>query len=207
MRCPGAVTPPRRSVRGSVRFRPAPSPKGANPAPAIGFACDASVRRPLAARLPSASDGAASAGHLPLLQRHRKGGTLSPAREEKWGSRSGSLEGGRRGRSEGLQFRFPRRHAPGRTCGGGPHVLTAAYVSHPMPSWSPSNPLGSGGSTLKSRYGICEQSRSGGGGGMHTVGYAGSQFPPPPPPEPPPPPGWYRGGTGGTENIRVPVSR
>lgn len=38
---------------------------------------------------------------------------------------------------------------------------------------------------MKSRYGICERSRSGGGGGIHTVGYAGSQFPPPPPPEPP----------------------
>ena len=35
----------------------------------------------------------------------------------------------------------------------------------------------------------------------------GSQFPPPPPPESPLPPGWYRGGTGGRENWRIPVSR
>ncbi len=37
--------------------------------PAIGLACDASVRRPLAARLPAACDGAVSAGHHPPVQR------------------------------------------------------------------------------------------------------------------------------------------
>ena len=35
----------------------------------MGLACDASVRRPLAARLPAARDGAVSAGHLPPVQR------------------------------------------------------------------------------------------------------------------------------------------
>ncbi len=59
------------------------------------------------------------------------------------------------------------------------------YVLHPMPSPSPSKPWGSGGSTLKFWYGMSPQSRSGGGGGMHTVGYAGSHFPLPPPPPPP----------------------
>lgn len=47
----------------------APSPVAADPSPAIGLACDASVRRPLAARLPPARDGAVSAGHLPPVQR------------------------------------------------------------------------------------------------------------------------------------------
>ena len=84
------------------------------PEPAIELACDASVRRPPAARLPSASDGAASAGHRPPLQRHGTAGTLSSGRGEKWGSLSGSLAGGRKDPSEGLRFRFPRRQARGR---------------------------------------------------------------------------------------------
>jgi hypothetical protein len=45
LRCPGAVTP--RAVALTARFqpRPAPSPAAADPSPAIGLACDASVRR------------------------------------------------------------------------------------------------------------------------------------------------------------------
>ena len=53
--------------------------------------------------------------------------------------------------------------------------LTEGQVSQPTPSRLPSNPCGSGGTTLKSRYGTSLQSRSGGGGGMQTVGYDGSQ--------------------------------
>jgi hypothetical protein len=40
----------------------------------------------------------------------------------------------------------------------------------------PSKRCGSGGSTLKLRCEIWPQSRSGGAGGMHTVGYDGSQL-------------------------------
>ena len=45
-----------------------------------------------------------------------------------------------------------------------------------MPSLSPSNLCGSGCLTRKFRYGMSLQSRSGGGGGIHTVGYDGSQL-------------------------------
>jgi hypothetical protein len=44
--------------------------RGRRSSPAMGLACDASVRRPVAARLPATRDGAVSAGHLPPVQRH-----------------------------------------------------------------------------------------------------------------------------------------
>jgi len=44
-------------------------------------------------------------------------------------------------------------------------------TSQPIPSLSPSNPCGSGGTTLKLLYPISPQSKSGGYGGMHTLGY------------------------------------
>lgn len=46
-----------------------------------------------------------------------------------------------------------------------------------MPSSSPSNRCGSGGRTLNRRYEISPQAKSGGDGGMQTVGYEGSQMP------------------------------
>src|SRR5688500_14881368 len=51
-----------------------------------------------------------------------------------------------------------------------------SYYSQPTPSPSLSKRCGSGGRTVKRRYGMSPQSRSGGGGGMQTVGYDGSQF-------------------------------
>src|SRR5439155_17952056 len=97
---------------------------------------------------------------------------------------------------------------------GGPARSARVQLSQPIPSPSPSNPWGSGGSTSKSWYGTSAQSRSGGGGGMHTVGYEGSQLPPPPPvpppppdPEPPPSPGSYRGVFGGRRRTSTPLSR
>jgi hypothetical protein len=45
-----------------------------------------------------------------------------------------------------------------------------------MPSLSPSKPCGSGDSTLKFLCLISEQSKSGGGEGIQTSGYAESQF-------------------------------
>lgn len=45
-----------------------------------------------------------------------------------------------------------------------------------MPSPSPSKRCGSGGRTRKFLYGMSLQSKSGGGGGMQTVGYDGSQL-------------------------------
>ena len=45
-----------------------------------------------------------------------------------------------------------------------------------MPSPSLSNPCGSGAKTVKSLSGISPQSRSGGGGDIHTSGYDGSQL-------------------------------
>ncbi len=53
-----------------------------------------------------------------------------------------------------------------------------------MPSLSPSNPCGSGDSTLKFRAFMSEQSKSGGGDFMQTSGYAGSQLGCPPPSSP-----------------------
>jgi hypothetical protein len=55
LRCPGAVTPCAVPLVARSQPRPAPSPVAADPSPAIGLACDASVRRPLAARLPPRS--------------------------------------------------------------------------------------------------------------------------------------------------------
>jgi hypothetical protein len=74
-----------RSARGSVPASAAPSPLAADPSPAIGLSCDASVRRPLTARLPAARDGAVSAGHLPPVQRR---GTR-PHRAAAWRGESG----------------------------------------------------------------------------------------------------------------------
>ena len=54
--------------------------------PAIGLACDASVRRPGWQPACRRSDGAASADHLPSLQRRGGAGTLSVERGEKMGS-------------------------------------------------------------------------------------------------------------------------
>jgi hypothetical protein len=51
------------------------------------------------------------------------------------------------------------------------------YDSQPVPSPSRSNPCGSGGKTVKSLSAISPQSKSGGGRGIHTSGYEGSQFP------------------------------
>ena len=62
LRCPGAVTPRAVPLAARSQPRPAPSPVAADPSPAIGLDCDASVRRPLAARLPAARDGAVLAG-------------------------------------------------------------------------------------------------------------------------------------------------
>jgi hypothetical protein len=50
------------------------------------------------------------------------------------------------------------------------HDAPADQVSQPIPSWSPSKRCGSGARTRKFRYGTWGQSRSGGGGGIHTVG-------------------------------------
>jgi hypothetical protein len=55
-------------------------------------------------------------------------------------------------------------------CWPGSATVMAAQVSQPIPSWSPSKRWGSGASTRKLRNGTWGQSRSGGGGGMHTVG-------------------------------------
>lgn len=56
------------------------------------------------------------------------------------------------------------------------HPGQSAYPdSQPTPSKSPSNRCGSGGCTAKRLNGMSPQSRSGGGGGMHTSGYAGEQ--------------------------------
>ena len=44
-----------------------------------------------------------------------------------------------------------------------------------MPSLSPSNPCGSGGSTSKLRAEMSSQVKSGGGGGMYMSGYEESQ--------------------------------
>ena len=52
-----------------------------------------------------------------------------------------------------------------------------AYPSDPMPSWSPSNPCGSGGTTVNRRSPISPRSRSGGEGGMQTPGELGAQAP------------------------------
>lgn len=60
-------------------------------------------------------------------------------------------------------------------------LFLGLYVSQPTPSLSPSNPCGSLPTTLKLVAFTWEQSRSGGGDGIHTVGYEGSQLPPPPP--------------------------
>jgi hypothetical protein len=69
MRCPGAVPPPRRLARGSVRPRPASSPEEwILRQPSGSLAMPRSEDR-LAARLPAARDGAVSAGHLPPVQR------------------------------------------------------------------------------------------------------------------------------------------
>src|SRR3990170_8644396 len=57
-------------------------------------------------------------------------------------------------------------------------------LSQPTPSPSRSNPCGSDPTTVNRRYEMSPQSRSGGGGGMQTVGYDGSQFPPPDPDDP-----------------------
>jgi hypothetical protein len=63
--------------------------------------------------------------------------------------------------------------ASGSTAGGGGD---SPSDSQPMPSLSPSNPWGSGGSTGKLRMsaGSSGQSMSGAPGGMHRVGYDGS---------------------------------
>ncbi len=47
LRCPGAVTPRAVPLVAQSQPRPAPSPVAADPSPAIGLACDASVRRPV----------------------------------------------------------------------------------------------------------------------------------------------------------------
>ena len=50
------------------------------------------------------------------------------------------------------------------------------YDSHPIPSLSPSNLLGSGLITLKFEYPVSPQSKSGGSSGIHTSGYDESQL-------------------------------
>lgn len=51
-----------------------------------------------------------------------------------------------------------------------------AYFSQPIPSSSPSKPWGSGGNTVNRLYGTSLQSKSGGGSGIHTSGYAAEQL-------------------------------
>ena len=58
---------------------------------------------------------------------------------------------------------------------GAPAHRGARQVSQPIPSRSPSKRCGSGARTTKRRNVISPQSRSGGGGGMQTEGYAASQ--------------------------------
>jgi hypothetical protein len=84
LRCPVAVSRCAVPLAARSQPRPAPSPVAADPSPAIGIACDASVRRPLAARLPAARDGAASAGHLPPTKARNAAGP--------WGRRQGEIE-------------------------------------------------------------------------------------------------------------------
>ncbi len=64
---------------------------------------------------------------------------------------------------ERLWFRGGSRH-------GSHPSPTGPYDSHPRPSPSPSKRCGSGGRTGKSWNGTSAQSRSGGGGGMQTLG-------------------------------------
>ena len=52
----------------------------------------------------------------------------------------------------------------------GAEVVVVAYVSQPIPSLSASKLCGSDPTTAKLSYGTSSQFRSGGGGGMQTVG-------------------------------------
>ena len=68
-----------------------------------------------------------------------------------------------------MRGRLPVRHVTTAR----PDELPAGQVSHPTPSLFPSKPCGSVPTTVKFVKEIWPQSRSGGGSGMHTVGYEG----------------------------------
>lgn len=88
-----------------------------------------------------------------------------------------------RGRRYSVAAKINRRHP--MTLHNNARLMSAAlvppplrtYRSQPMPSRSPSKRWGSRPTTRKLRWEISPQSRSGGGGGMHTSGYEGSQRP------------------------------
>jgi len=105
MRCPGAVTPPRRLARGSVRPRPASSLRSGSCAGVTGSLAMPRSEDRLGARLPSFRR-AASADHLPPPQRRGRAGTLSVGRGEKMGSLG---EGRREGRRRSLVVRWAPR--------------------------------------------------------------------------------------------------
>jgi len=105
MRCPGAVTPPRRPARGSVRPRPASSLRSGSCAGVTGSLAMPRSEDRLGARLPSFRR-AASADHLPPPQRRGRAGTLSVGRGEKMGSLG---EGRREGRRRSLVVRWAPR--------------------------------------------------------------------------------------------------
>jgi hypothetical protein len=112
MRCPGAVTPPRRPARGSVRPRPASSLRSGS---CSGVRARLRCLGPKTGWQPVCrrSDGAASADHLPLLQRRGRAGTLSVERGEKMGS-LGVGEGEREGRRWSSTCDGRREPAAGR---------------------------------------------------------------------------------------------
>ena len=96
----------------------------------------------------------------------------------RWRRRAGSARTLRATVSRSLRRWGWIRSSPGICARGGRRPpLASDHDSHPIPSPSrPSRRCGSGGRTRKFRYSMSPQSRSGGGGGMHTSGEVGSHF-------------------------------
>ena len=96
--------------------------------------------------------------------------------------RGGSPRGRTADKNDSYRMFVMRRKCITQRMGLGPaklgtltRSLRLALTSYPI--LIPSNLCGSGGRTWNRRNWMSPQFRSGGGGGMHTVGYAGSQPP------------------------------
>jgi hypothetical protein len=107
-----------RCARDLIPASAAPSPLAADPLPASGLACDATVRRPIGAPGRPPCDGAVPAGHLPPVQRR----DIRVERHGRWGGEIG--EPGKGGDTPVYRRRcgLPRRNPTGggaRTVEGG----------------------------------------------------------------------------------------